>query len=388
MTIRALILSGGGGRGAFHAGVFKYLSETQKSGVDAVHQGAWMPDIVVGTSIGAVNGAAITQGMSAAALEDFWLNTYEHHIQGLPPGMAAPTRAITARVMERALGARLPQVRYSGQAPEEDWNPLPFRPGWLNRRTVGRFSSLLDTAPLRETLANRLKIDATRIANSRTVLMICATNVETGRQTIFSNRFIPAREAPDQAHPDVIQGVTINRIVASCSIPMVYPWTREEDAQGSEAYYWDGAEVANTPLSPVLKAARALQDSENRAPDEELEAVVVMMTPWRDKGEDAKLHPRPQSFFEAVTVTLDWALLASFRETLKLTETFNALARQQREHPIPGMPQYRVVKVTVVAPPEFLPVTSILDYQPHAKGLIAQGYTAAAAAFAKQYPAG
>lgn len=388
MTIRALVLSGGGGRGAFHAGVFKYLSEAQKSGVDADHQDAWIPDIVVGTSIGAVNGAAITQGMSAAALEDFWLNTYEHHIQGLPPGMASPMRMIANRVLERALGARLPQVRFSGRLPEEDWNPLPFRPQWLNRRTIGRFSSLLDTAPLRETLAQRLKIDVQKIANSRTVLMICATNVETGRQTIFSNRFIPARDASDQSHPDVVQGVTINRIVASCSIPMVYPWTRDEDAQGGEAYYWDGAVVANTPLGPVLKAARSLQDSEGRAPDEELEAVVVMMTPWRDSGEDAKLHPRPQNFFEAVTVTLDWALLASFRETLKLTQTFNALALQQRERPIAGMPLYRVVKVTVVAPHDFLPVTSILDYQPHAQGLIAQGYAAAAAAFAKQYPAG
>ena len=33
--IRTLVLSGGGGRGAFHAGVYKYLAETQKEGVDA-----------------------------------------------------------------------------------------------------------------------------------------------------------------------------------------------------------------------------------------------------------------------------------------------------------------------------------------------------------------
>ena len=37
--IRALILSGGGGRGAFHAGVYKYLMELNKLNVDSNHSG-------------------------------------------------------------------------------------------------------------------------------------------------------------------------------------------------------------------------------------------------------------------------------------------------------------------------------------------------------------
>ncbi|MEA3351927.1 MAG: patatin-like phospholipase family protein, partial [Chloroflexota bacterium] len=72
-AIRTLILSGGGGRGAFHAGVYRYLLENNKMGVNAAHQHAWDPDIVVGTSIGAVNGAAIVQGISPRRLEHIWL---------------------------------------------------------------------------------------------------------------------------------------------------------------------------------------------------------------------------------------------------------------------------------------------------------------------------
>ena len=86
-NLKALILSGGGGRGAFHAGVYKYLMDAAKPGVNADHTGLWEPQVVVGTSIGAVNGAAITQGFSAAELEAFWLSLEEKDIQGLPPCM-------------------------------------------------------------------------------------------------------------------------------------------------------------------------------------------------------------------------------------------------------------------------------------------------------------
>ncbi len=86
-ALKALILSGGGGRGAFHAGVYKYLMAQNKLGVNTEHASAWDPQVVVGTSIGAVNGAAIAQGLSAAELENFWLSLNEEDVQGLPPGM-------------------------------------------------------------------------------------------------------------------------------------------------------------------------------------------------------------------------------------------------------------------------------------------------------------
>jgi len=53
-ALRALVLSGGGGRGAYHVGVLRFLEEHE-----------WSPDVIVGTSIGAVNGAAIASGHTA-----------------------------------------------------------------------------------------------------------------------------------------------------------------------------------------------------------------------------------------------------------------------------------------------------------------------------------
>lgn len=103
--IRTLVLSGGGGRGAFHAGVYKYLMEAQKKEVAEHYQGIWTPDIVVGTSIGAVNGAAIVQGISPQRLEDIWLDLREHDIQGLPPGMKSFSRWIAQRIFKQMIGA-------------------------------------------------------------------------------------------------------------------------------------------------------------------------------------------------------------------------------------------------------------------------------------------
>src|SRR5512142_2728534 len=109
-TIRTLVLSGGGGRGAFHAGVYRYLAQIHKPDVNVNHQGHWKPDIVVGTSIGAVNGAAIVQGMPADDLLEFWRSLRERDIQGLPPGMTFFTRLVVNLVIKGMIGVTLPAV--------------------------------------------------------------------------------------------------------------------------------------------------------------------------------------------------------------------------------------------------------------------------------------
>ncbi len=379
MTIRTLVLSGGGGRGAFHAGVYKYLMQAEKSGLDDEHSGVWKPDIVVGTSIGAVNGAAITQGVTAEALEQFWLSLRENDIQGLPPGMGWLARRTVNVLMKHSIGARLKQIMppdaLSPNA-EESWPPLPVLPGWLSEKLIGRWSNLLDTGPLYRTLIDRLKLDEIAISKSETRLLISATNVRTGQGVVFSNRRILN---PDTGEPDCClrEGITIQRIIASCSIPMVYPWTQDQDGE----VYWDGAVVANTPLGPAFDAVR------DRPIAEPMEIVVVMMTPWWDDTDDTPIQrpTLPQDFGEAMTWTLDWALLASFRSDLKITRLYNRLAKMAAE--ANHEPAYRVVENTlIVAPEEFLPVARIIDYDEAAsRQLIASGYAAAERTFQAQF---
>jgi NTE family protein len=383
--IRALILSGGGGRGAFHAGVYKYLMKNYKVNVDSNHAGAWDPEIIVGTSIGAVNGAAIAQGMSADELVDVWKSLEEKDIQGLPPGMRGIARWAARAIFKEVMDERLVQIssaEATSPTPKEFWPPLPLLPRWLAERLIGYWINLLDTGPLRKTLETRFGIDEQKLKNSEKGLLIAATKVRTGERVLFSNRPVkdPKRDDKDQSkdRPDVFMGITIERILASCSIPLVYPWTYDEQTR---AFYWDGALVANTPLGPAID----MMGEDTSVP---AEVVVVMMTPWWESGDPVpeKAESEPQSFGDAITWMLDWMLLASFRENLKSIRAFNKMAERERKE---GQPRYRYrhVKPIIVSPLEFLRAERIIDYDGDVSAkLIEEGFKAAKYAFEKEFP--
>ena len=377
--IRTLVLSGGGGRGAFHAGVYKYLMEANKPGLDSNHQGIWKPDIVVGTSIGAVNGAAIAQGISSQRLEEIWLNLQEKDIQGIPPGMKPISRWIANRILKGMIGVSLPQVPLEmATSPNSKtfWPPLPILPQWMGNALIGRWINLLDTGPLLQTLQTRFEITPEALANSPTTLMITATNVQTGERTIFSNRAIYRREGGGP-RPDVFTDITLKRIIASCSIPLVYPWTYDDETQ---AYYWDGALVANTPMGAALDAVR------EKPVEIPMEVVVVMMTPWWEK--ESALPPRarklPDSYGDAITWSLDWMLLASFRERLRLIRAYNRMAEASGAD---GEQRYRRVDVAIVSPDRFFSTARIIDYDAYSAALIDYGYDAAKRVFEDRWSA-
>jgi len=379
-NLRALILSGGGGRGAFHAGVYKYLMVSGKLGLDAAHTGVWDPQVLVGTSIGAVNGSAIALGFTAAELQAFWLSLEEKDIQGLPPGMRGVARWIARKIFGAIMDARLPQVppeQATSPVPKDFWPPLPLLPNWLAERLVGRWINLLDTGPLRNTLLTRMKFDPDRLAASEKTLLIAATNVQTGERAIFSNRKI-YRSETGELRSDIHTGISVDRIIASCSIPLVYPWTFDVE---TNAFYWDGAVVANTPLGSAFDAFGDVPM------DSPAEVLVVLMTPWwTDASRAPELARRmPESFNDAITWALDWVLLASFRERLRLIDAYNHLADQERAAG-PGPYHYRQVKVVIVAPDNFLPAARIIDYDRDvSQGLIDMGYTAAEKAFKEHF---
>ena len=308
---KALVLSGGGGRGAYHVGVLRFMEEHE-----------WYPDIIVGTSIGAVNGAAIASGHTSYSLWALW------------------KRLTTDDVQRRA------------------WDLF----------SLDKWDHLLDTSPLRKTLIQEGWIDLDRI-NAQFPskhLRVTVVEMETGRLRVFGNSADPATGSRCEHVP-----ITLDHILASCSIPIVYPPTKIGDTA-----YWDGGTVSNTPLGPAIDAGAS-------------DIVVVLMTPWEDE------HHRPrytssggiQGLLSAAQAAFEWALLASFQADLKLFRRTNEvvqlrgeLARLQAENvalkaqlagqsAASSSPQAEVRHrdiqwPVIISPAEPIPVADIIRYDP------------------------
>lgn len=266
--VRALVLSGGGGRGAYECGVYKYLEEA-----------GLMPDILVGTSIGAINAAAIASGRSAAELEAAWLATRTRDVQRF-------------------------------------WRLKPWR-------------SIYDTSPWRKTLERYIDFDA--LAHTDKRVLIAATELETGQLRVFDNRETT---------------LTPDHILASCSIPLVYPWTKVGDY-----HYWDGAVMANTPLAGAIDAGAD-------------EIIVVLLSPIGEQHMEPPRWP-----WHALTVILDLALSATFENDLKQLENVNRLVAAQLDS------KHRQVQCKVITPSLQTSLLRIIRYEPEvSRELIDLGY--------------
>lgn len=133
--MRALVLSGGGGRGAYELGVYK-----------AFHQKGRDFDVLSGSSVGAITAAAIASGLSVDELEAMW------------------ARMHTFGVMK----------------PRGDFWRVP------------KWTHLMHTRPLLDFLARELDYEA--IAESKMEVRVAAVDVGTGDLRVFTNQEItPAR---------------------------------------------------------------------------------------------------------------------------------------------------------------------------------------------------
>ncbi|MCP5097150.1 MAG: patatin-like phospholipase family protein [Chloroflexi bacterium] len=282
---RALVLSGGGGRGAYHIGVLQFLEEHE-----------WWPDVVVGTSIGAVNGAAIASGHTARSLKALWKRLKTDNVQ-------------KANLL----------------------NPLTL-------------TSILDTSPLRDTLQREGWVDFNRIntPNPAFDLRITATEIATGQLHIFGNSSDARSSAMIQAP------ITVDHILSSCSIPMVYPATTVGDRT-----FWDGAILANTPLGAAIDAGAT-------------EIIVVVMTPI--DGSSKAFAQLPANLLSTIGMMLDWVLLSSFQAEMRAFRFVNKWIKLQDEiDQLQGGNSERSGKIHVdnpliVYPETFLPVNQIISY--------------------------
>lgn len=202
-----LVLQGGGALGAFQVGAYR-----------ALHESGFEPDWVIGTSIGAINGAIIAGNRPddrLGCLTAFWSTVAR---RGLAPWL--PVRLNNA-LSDLAV--------FSGGVPGF-FRPAPA--AWLGPETaVGiERAAYYDTAPLRRTLAEL--VDLEWLNRHPTRLTVGAVNVRSGEMRYFDSRG---------------GELGLDHILASGALPPAFPAVRIEGEP-----YWDGGIYSNTPIEAVL----------------------------------------------------------------------------------------------------------------------------------------
>lgn len=205
-----LVLSGGAARGAYQAGVLRFLYRTlpKKLGV------APWPKVVSGTSVGALNGIFLVP--------------------------RSPTYMVyLSRVWQRM---RIPDI-YSVRGRDVLTS--------LTGLGGGNVSAMLDPTPLNTLVHGLFPHEGVRESidsGAMRAVIFSATDLQTGRNTLFLDTADPTIDL------DPLPGTCVRRgplqpehLLASSALPFLFP---PIDVGGDK--YVDGGLRQNTPLRPVL----------------------------------------------------------------------------------------------------------------------------------------
>lgn len=248
----ALILSGGGARAAYQVGVLRAVArmkaqweasvDAQASNPTGSHIGSFAMGadravspfgIVVGTSAGAINSAALACkaddfGRAVDELCAVWGGFHAHQV-------------------------------YSTDA----WNVLRTGASWLTALSLGwavarwrrlKPRSLLDNAPLAGLLRELVPMERLPTMLGRrclSALAVTASCYGTGRHVTFycSGQPVAPWERPQRR---AVQGyLTHDHLLASSAIPFIFP-ARRLLHDGASTWFGDGSMRQTAPLSPAL----------------------------------------------------------------------------------------------------------------------------------------
>ncbi len=273
-----IVLGGGGGRGAYEAGVLAGIAEiTRKK-----RRGPF--DVVCGTSVGAINAAwvgahADLGGLAIEGLLSQWCSlSLDEHLR------------------------------------------LDVR-GWIRRARGGddvhMGRAILDPRELEELVEDGIPWPRLRRNVERGMLralIVTALHVDSGRTTIFTDlapgERYPASRDPRRAHS--VARITADHVLASAAVPLLFPSRRIGDS-----FYADGGLRFNTPIAPALRMGVD-------------RLVVVPLLKDLHASDTGTRELYPNAIFLAGKL-LNALLLDPIRYDLAVLERFNRLVRVLEE---------------------------------------------------------
>jgi NTE family protein len=227
------VLQGGGALGAYQAGIY-----------EAMHTAGIEPDWVVGTSIGAINGAIIAGNHPKNRLErlrSFWDK------MTIDPFEPLATWA-------KNFGNGLINVGTVTRGVPGFFSPNPLAACGSYAQLGIEQASYYSTQPLKTTLENLVDIDFLNSHHTR--FSVGAVNANSGQMRYFDNKKEP---------------LGVEHVMASGALPPAFPAVRIDGEP-----YWDGGIYSNTPIELVL-------DDNPR-----LNSTIIAVQLWTPKHDEPK----------------------------------------------------------------------------------------------------
>ena len=308
----ALVLPGGGARGAFQVGVLKAAAELMPRGTVNPF------GIVSGTSAGAINSVVLAAKarrfrVAIAELERVWGNFRCHHVYRTD---------------------NLAMLKSSMQ-----WLGALVTGGTLVRMP----KSLLDNSPLRALLSRNVRFPRIEHGIDQgwlDAVSVTAAGYSSAKSTSFFEASDGHVEWSRTRRSGVRSRLNLDHLMASIAVPMIFPPVRVGDE-----YFGDGAMRQATPLSPAvhLGADRIL--------------VVGVRNEIADGSADPGTPPAYPSFAEIAGYTLDTLFMDGMYSDLERLSRINQLLDSvPAEHRGPKLSRMRPIDTMVIVPSEDLRV--------------------------------
>jgi NTE family protein len=321
-----LVISGAGARGAYEAGALDVL-------LPALAEQKQRPKVLIGTSAGAINAALLAQYADLKA--------------------------------EEATGKLLDTWRNS-LTTKSVWRPFFYRTAPINAlRYLARFAGfdtpvtgILDTDPARKTGQRvfepkrfRRNVEAGHVHAVAAVATLCPPDGSGGRTRVFvqSRHPLPGQKPGEKSVQCQDDGLDffatplgVEHVMASASIPVLFPPTKVTAPAGAAGWYVDGGVRLNTPIKPALMlgADRLVVVSSH--------AVEYSPAPEDPAGP-------PPAFEDAAAVSLHALLADGVIEDLDNLRRINRVAKHLIEHGLENLQlgdrdPYRVVPYLAFGP--------------------------------------
>lgn len=306
----ALVLPGGGARGAFQVGVLKAIAEL-------VPQSTANPfPVISGTSAGAINSVVLASRarrfrVAVAELERVWSHFHSHQV----------FRTDSLTMLKSSL----------------HWLAAIVMGGNI----VGTPRSLLDNAPLRSLLSRNIRFPRVQHAIDKgwlDAVAVTAAGYATARSTSFFQSASGQKAWERTRRVGYQDCLNLDHLMASIAVPMIFPPVLIDGE-----YFGDGAMRQATPLSPAVH----------------LGADRILVIGVRDETADPAADPMTPQPFPSLALIAGYMLDTLFMDGLysdierltRINELIDAIPAEHREGALRRM---RPIDTMIIVPSQDL----------------------------------